>query len=98
MVYSFWRTVPCSKCRRWRLSDSTDGHLDEVLCDVRRDGKYDYCFCCFIQHYGESIEPAVGLHKKVNIGLTFICGGQFSRCLDRKSTRLNSSHANISYA
>src|SRR3712207_8210097 len=50
-----------------------------------------FCVACLLLYFGKSVE-AIGVGG-VMTGLIGILG-----TLDRKSTRLNSSHANISYA
>src|SRR3712207_8463860 len=48
---------------------------------------------------GQVLEPALGRARYLALYFTALLAGSFGALLlDRKSTRLNSSHANISYA
>src|SRR3712207_8725374 len=48
--------------------------------------------------YGRARRPSFGLHRKEEPGREDLRAHERLDALDRKSTRLNSSHANISYA
>src|SRR3712207_8079109 len=49
--------------------------------------------------YHEKVKPLRGLNERLHLFLCAVFPGQRAADrLDRKSTRLNSSHANISYA
>src|SRR3712207_7127411 len=61
-----------------------------------------------LRHIGRAIREQPGMFALAVLGSTlyggmtvasaYVIGGVTDRVLDRKSTRLNSSHANISYA